>query len=47
MHRMIIFDDGLGQLGPMADLRASFEVRTGMFTTGRRIVMHRPKTLAG
>jgi UDP-N-acetylglucosamine diphosphorylase / glucose-1-phosphate thymidylyltransferase / UDP-N-acetylgalactosamine diphosphorylase / glucosamine-1-phosphate N-acetyltransferase / galactosamine-1-phosphate N-acetyltransferase len=47
MHRMIIFDDGLGQLGPMTDLRASFEVRTGMFTTGRRIIMHRPKTLAG
>lgn len=47
MHRMIIFDDGLGQLGPMTDLRASFEVRTGMFTTGRRIAAHRPKSLAG
>ena len=47
MHRMIIFDDGLGQLGPMSDLRASFEVRTGMFTTGRRIAAHRPKSLSG
>ena len=44
---MIIFDDGLGQLGPMTDLRASFEVRTGMFTTGRRIASHRPRSLAG
>jgi len=45
--RMIIFDDGLGQLGPMADLRAAFEVRTGMYTTAGRIEAHRPKTLAG
>src|SRR5688500_9176707 len=47
MHRMIIFDDGLGQLGPMTYLRASFEVRTGMYTTGRRLALHRPKLLAG
>src|SRR5436189_2918622 len=46
MRRMIIFDDGLGQLGPMTDLRASFEIRTGMFTTGNRLAAHRPKTLA-
>lgn len=46
-HPMIIFDDGLGQLGPMTDLRASFEVRTGMFTTAGRIAAHRPRTLAG
>jgi UDP-N-acetylglucosamine diphosphorylase/glucosamine-1-phosphate N-acetyltransferase len=46
-HRMIIFDDGLGQLGPMADLRASFEVRTGMYTTAGRIRALRPRTLAG
>ncbi len=45
--RMIIFDDGHGQLGPMTDLRASFEVRTGMFTTAGRIAAHRPKSLAG
>jgi UDP-N-acetylglucosamine diphosphorylase / glucose-1-phosphate thymidylyltransferase / UDP-N-acetylgalactosamine diphosphorylase / glucosamine-1-phosphate N-acetyltransferase / galactosamine-1-phosphate N-acetyltransferase len=47
MHRMIIFDDGLGQLGPMTDLRACFELRTGMLTTGKRIAQHRPKSLAG
>ena len=44
---MIIFDDGLGQFGPMTDLRAAFEIRTGMFTTAGRIAAHRPKTLAG
>lgn len=47
MHPLIIFDDGLGQLGPMTDLRASFEVRTGMYTTAARIAAQRPKTLAG
>jgi UDP-N-acetylglucosamine diphosphorylase/glucosamine-1-phosphate N-acetyltransferase len=47
MSRMIIFDDGLGQLGPMTDLRASFEVRSGMYTTAARIAAHRPKTLVG
>lgn len=46
MHRMIIFDDGLGRLGPMTDLRASFEVRTGMFTTAGRIAATWPKSLA-
>ena len=44
---MIIFDDGLGQLGPMTDLRASFEVRTGMLTTAGRIACTWPETLAG
>ena len=47
MPRMIIFDDGLGQLGPMTDLRASFEVRTGVLTTAGRLAAHRPKSLAG
>jgi UDP-N-acetylglucosamine diphosphorylase/glucosamine-1-phosphate N-acetyltransferase len=47
MQRMIIFDDGLGQLGPMTDLRACFEVRTGMVSTGRRIALHRPKSRGG
>src|SRR5687767_8025371 len=47
MHRVIIFDDGLGQLGPMTDLRASFEVRSGMYTTGARITAHFPKMLGG
>ncbi|MBT8486272.1 MAG: hypothetical protein KJO43_11875 [Phycisphaerae bacterium] len=45
--RTIIFDDGRGQLGPMTDLRAAFEVRTGMFTTAERIQAARPKMLAG
>lgn len=44
---MIIFDDGLGELAPMTDLRASFEVRTGMQVTAVRIANHRPSTLAG
>ncbi len=47
MPRMIIFDDGLGQLGPMTDLRASFEVRTGVLITAGRIAAHRPRSLAG
>ena len=44
---MIIFDDGLGELGPMTDLRASFEVRTGMLTTAGRLAASRPESLAG
>ncbi len=44
---MIIFDDGLGELGPMTDLRAAFEVRTGMLTTADRIVARRSESLAG
>lgn len=46
MHRIIIFDDDLGQLGPMTELRACFEVRTGMFTTAGRIVSCFPRSLA-
>lgn len=46
-HPIIVFDDGRGQLGPMTDLRASFEVRTGMFTTGGRIAVLHPRRLAG
>jgi UDP-N-acetylglucosamine diphosphorylase / glucose-1-phosphate thymidylyltransferase / UDP-N-acetylgalactosamine diphosphorylase / glucosamine-1-phosphate N-acetyltransferase / galactosamine-1-phosphate N-acetyltransferase len=46
MRRMIIFDDGRGRFGPMTDLRASFELRTGMLTTAERIAAQRPKTLA-
>jgi UDP-N-acetylglucosamine diphosphorylase/glucosamine-1-phosphate N-acetyltransferase len=45
--RIIIFDDDYGRLGPMTDLRASFEVRTGMFTTAGRICAAHPKSLAG
>ena len=44
---MIIFDDDRGELGPMTDLRASFEVRTGMYTTAGRLAAHRPQKLAG
>lgn len=47
MHPQIIFDDGRGQFGPITDLRASFEIRTGALTTGARIAAHRPRTLAG
>jgi len=45
--RMIIFDDGLGHLGPMTELRAAFEVRTGVYTTAGRLRAARPKTLGG
>jgi UDP-N-acetylglucosamine diphosphorylase/glucosamine-1-phosphate N-acetyltransferase len=44
---MIIFDDGLGTLGVMTDLRASFEVRTGMQTTAARIIASRSEPLHG
>ncbi len=37
MPPLIIFDDGLGELGPMTDLRAAFEVRTGVMTSAERI----------
>ena len=44
---MIIFDDGLGMLGVMTDLRAAFEIRTGMHTTAARIMATRPEPLHG
>ena len=44
---LIIFDDGHGELGPMTDLRASFEVRTGMLTTAERIIARRPESPVG
>ncbi len=47
LNRMIIFDDDRGQFGPMTDLRAVFELRTGVRTTAGRIAAHRPRTLAG
>ena len=47
MSRMIIFDDGKGEYGPMTDLRAAFEMRTGMLTTAGRLDAWRPRTLAG
>jgi UDP-N-acetylglucosamine diphosphorylase/glucosamine-1-phosphate N-acetyltransferase len=35
--RLIIWDDGGGDLGPLTDRRAAFELRTGAWTTRRRI----------
>lgn len=43
---LIIFDDCRGELGPMTDLRAVFEVRTGALTTAGRIVAAFPGRLA-
>jgi UDP-N-acetylglucosamine diphosphorylase/glucosamine-1-phosphate N-acetyltransferase len=42
---MVIFDDGRGRFGPMTDLRACFEVRTGMLTTAGRLAAARPESL--
>lgn len=33
---IVLFDDGRGRFGPLTDLRASFELRTGVDTTVRR-----------
>lgn len=35
----VIFDDGGGQLAPLTDLRASFELRTGALTTAQRLTL--------
>jgi UDP-N-acetylglucosamine diphosphorylase/glucosamine-1-phosphate N-acetyltransferase len=45
MVRMVIFDDGLGELGPMDDLRAAFEIRTGVLTTAQRLLAARREPL--
>lgn len=37
MTTAIVYDDGRGRLGPMTDLRAVFEVRTGAMTTLERL----------
>ena len=34
---ILLFDDGRGDLGPLSDLRASFEQRSGGFTTFERV----------
>jgi len=34
---LVIYDDGMGDFGPMTDLRPVFEVRSGAWTTRRRI----------
>lgn len=44
---MIIFDDGRHDLSPMTDLRAVFEIRTGVFPTLGRITNARRETLVG
>ena len=36
-YSLLIFDDGLGQWGPMTDLRAVFDLRTGALTNRQRI----------
>lgn len=37
MRPAIIFDDGLGQLSPLTDLRPAFDIRTGAITTLSRL----------
>lgn len=37
MTPLIVFDDGLGELAPLNDLRAAFDIRTGAFTTLERL----------
>ncbi len=44
---LIVFDDGLGDLGPLTDLRPSFAVRTGADTTLDRIARLFDIPLAG
>ncbi len=36
--RVYMFDDGLGELSPLTDLRPSFSVRTGAMTTLERLI---------
>ena len=36
--RIYAFDDGLGELAPLTDLRPSFDVRTGAMTTLERLI---------
>ncbi len=37
MTPLIVFDDGLGELAPLTDLRAAFDIRTGALTTLERL----------
>ncbi len=37
MTKLIVFDDGGGDLAPLADLRASFDIRSGALTNRQRI----------
>lgn len=56
MPPAVVFDDGLGLLSPLTDLRAAFDVRTGALTTLERLrlslgiepaVLYVPEALAG
>lgn len=38
MNGLVLLDDGRGHFGPMVDLRASFDLRSGLLTTAERIV---------
>ncbi|MFN0133060.1 MAG: putative sugar nucleotidyl transferase [Phycisphaerales bacterium] len=42
MHTGYVYDDGLGLLGPLTDLRAAFDVRTGALTTLDRLTLAGP-----
>ncbi|MBC03251.1 MAG: hypothetical protein CMJ34_08090 [Phycisphaerae bacterium] len=37
MNGLVLFDDGRGRFGPMVDLRPTFDLRSGLLTTGERI----------
>lgn len=37
MDGIILFDDGRGEFGPMTDMRASFDLRTGALCTAERL----------
>ncbi|MCH2162929.1 MAG: hypothetical protein MK085_13805, partial [Phycisphaerales bacterium] len=39
MRGLILIDDGGGSLGPLSDLRASFDLRTGPLTTEARLAL--------
>lgn len=47
MLPILIFDDGLGALAPLTDLRAAFEIRTGALTTLERALHALGGTLIG
>ncbi|HZW10276.1 MAG TPA: putative sugar nucleotidyl transferase [Phycisphaerales bacterium] len=56
MVPVVVFDDGKGTLGPLTDLRAAFDVRTGALTTlerlrlalpGELVALYAPERLAG
>jgi UDP-N-acetylglucosamine diphosphorylase / glucose-1-phosphate thymidylyltransferase / UDP-N-acetylgalactosamine diphosphorylase / glucosamine-1-phosphate N-acetyltransferase / galactosamine-1-phosphate N-acetyltransferase len=40
MHSVALFDDGLGLLSPLTDLRPVFSIRTGALTTLERAALH-------